>query len=145
MNVSTKITINGREYNSIDEMPPEVLAIYEQSMNMLADRNGNGIPDILEGGNVKISGGENFNVVSAVSRKFTVNGKTVERFEDLPAEVQQKFRDVGIPARPIAPQRARQFPAVTPTREGLSGMTLFLAFICAAAVTAGVAWLLLHR
>jgi hypothetical protein len=145
MNVSTRITINGREYNSVDEMPPDVLAIYEQSMSMLADRNGNGVPDILEGGNVKITGGENFKMNSAVNRKITVNGKSYERLEDLPAEVQQKFREAGIGALPTRAEPPRQFPAITPPREGFSGMTLFLAFICAAAVTAGIAWILLHR
>lgn len=150
MNVSTRITINGREYNSVDEMPPDVLAIYEQSMSMLADRDGNGVPDILEGGNVKITGGENFKMVSAVSRKITVNGKSYERFEDLPAELQQKLRDSGIGGRAAlsapAPinQTARQLPTMPAPQDGFSAMTLFLAFLAAAAVTAVIAWMLLH-
>ena len=96
MNVSTRITINGREYESVEEMPPDVLAIHEQSMSMLADRDGNGIPDIMERGNVKITGGEDFKMISAVNRKITVNGKTYKRFEDMPAEIQEKFRAIGI-------------------------------------------------
>ena len=43
------ITVNGRTYNSPDEMPPEVREQFEKAMSMLADRNNNGIPDVLEG------------------------------------------------------------------------------------------------
>jgi hypothetical protein len=151
MNVSTRITINGREYASVDEMPPDVLAIYQQSMSMLADRDGNGVPDILEGGNVKITGGENFKLISAVSRKITVNGKSYERFEDLPAELQQKLRDSGIGAQaaPSSPvqtnQTARQFRPMPAPQEGFSAMTLLIAFLAAVAVTSGIAWVLIHR
>jgi hypothetical protein len=151
VNVSKKITINGQQYNSIDEMPPEVRALYEQSMSILADRNGNGIPDIMEGGNVKITGGENFKMISAVSRKITVNGESYENFEDLPAEVKEKFREarirtqeaLGGPAPTTMPRR--QFPAVATPREGFSAMTLLFAFVAALAVTAVVAWVLVHR
>jgi hypothetical protein len=43
------ITVNGRTYSSVDEMPPDVREQYEKAMSLLADRNGNGIPDVLEG------------------------------------------------------------------------------------------------
>ena len=43
-----KIVVNGREYASPDEMPADVRASYERAMATLADKNGNGIPDILE-------------------------------------------------------------------------------------------------
>ena len=43
-----KIIVNGREYSSPDELPAEARAGYERAMSALADRNGNGIPDILE-------------------------------------------------------------------------------------------------
>ena len=150
VNVSTKITINGREYSSVDEMPPEVLAIYEKSMSMLADRDGNGIPDIMEGGNVKITGGANFKMVSAVSRKITVNGKNYNRFDDLPAEVQQKFREAGIAGQPGASdrppaqttRRQLQYPAAP--QEGFSALTLLIAFLAALAVTGVLAWMIFH-
>jgi hypothetical protein len=151
MNVSTRITINGREYNSVDEMPPDVLAIYEQSMSMLADRNGNGIPDIMEGGNVKITGGENFKMISAVSRKITVNGKSYERLEDLPADLQQRLRGNGIGAQTAlsAPvpdnQTAREIPPMIAPQEGFSPLILIVAFLAATAVTALIAWMLFAR
>ena len=45
---STKIIADGKSYNSIDELPPEVRAKYEQAMGAM-DANRNGIPDFVEG------------------------------------------------------------------------------------------------
>lgn len=45
---STKIIANGTEYNSLDELPPDIRAKYEQAMGTL-DANQNGMPDFLEG------------------------------------------------------------------------------------------------
>ena len=48
MSSSTKIIANGTEYNSLDELPPDIRAKYEQAMGSL-DTNRNGVPDFLEG------------------------------------------------------------------------------------------------
>ena len=45
---STKIIANGNEYSSLDELPPDVRAKYEQAMGTL-DSNRNGVPDFFEG------------------------------------------------------------------------------------------------
>ena len=45
---STKIIVDGAEYNSLDELPPEVRAKYEHALGSL-DENRNGVPDFLEG------------------------------------------------------------------------------------------------
>ncbi len=45
---STKFVVNGKEYNSLEELPPEARARYEQAMDAL-DANRNGLPDFLEG------------------------------------------------------------------------------------------------
>ena len=45
---STKIIANGNEYNSLDELPPDVRAKYEQAMEAL-DSNQNCVPDFFEG------------------------------------------------------------------------------------------------
>ena len=44
---SIKITINGKEYHSIEELPPEAREIYQKTIGRL-DKDGNGIPDFLE-------------------------------------------------------------------------------------------------
>jgi hypothetical protein len=48
MSSSTKIVANGTEYSSLDELPPDIRAKYEQAMGSL-DANRNGVPDFLEG------------------------------------------------------------------------------------------------
>jgi len=45
---TTKIIADGKEYNSLDELPPDIRAKYEQAMGSL-DSNRNGMPDFLEG------------------------------------------------------------------------------------------------
>jgi hypothetical protein len=44
----TKIVADGKAYNSLDELPPDVRAQYEQAMGTM-DANKNGIPDFVEG------------------------------------------------------------------------------------------------
>lgn len=44
-----KIVINGREYASADEMPPEIREVYERALALTADADANGVPDVLEG------------------------------------------------------------------------------------------------
>ena len=45
---ATKIVADGKVYNSLDELPPDVRAKYEQAMGAM-DANKNGIPDFVEG------------------------------------------------------------------------------------------------
>ncbi len=45
---STKIIADGKTYNSVDELPPDIRAKYEQAMGKL-DANRNGVPNVLEG------------------------------------------------------------------------------------------------
>lgn len=45
---SMKISIDGKEFNGIEDLPPEARAKYEKAMAKL-DANRNGIPDFVEG------------------------------------------------------------------------------------------------
>ncbi len=96
-----RIVIDGKTYNSVDEMPEDVRKQYEQAMsslkdqnenripdpfennNMLADKNGNGIPDILE----NMTGAP----IVGSTVKVVVNGKEVNSLEDLPPDVRAKY------------------------------------------------------
>src|SRR5215216_7409097 len=42
-----KILVDGKEFNSLDDLPPEARAKYEKAMSAL-DANRNGIPDFME-------------------------------------------------------------------------------------------------
>lgn len=48
MSSGMKFVVDGREYTSIADLPPEARAKYEQAMGIL-DKNMNGIPDFVEG------------------------------------------------------------------------------------------------
>ena len=64
----TTITVNGQTYNSVDEMPPDVRRQYEQVMSLMADRNNNGVPDIMEGGELpRVPPGGQNTVISHVT------------------------------------------------------------------------------
>jgi len=81
-----KITVNGVTYDSVEAMPPEVKRIYEQTMANfpeLADRDGDGIPDMVQGQGVSVR--------SVVRKKFIVNGTTYDDVKDLPAEARQAY------------------------------------------------------
>ncbi len=77
------ITFNGKTYNSPDEMPANERKAYDQMMGMFVDKNGNGIPDFLEGDLVQ-------NVLSAHSTKVNVSGMTIHNLNDLSPELRQK-------------------------------------------------------
>jgi len=47
--VTKKIVVGGKEYTSVEEMPPDVRALYEKAMSLLTDKDANGVPDILDG------------------------------------------------------------------------------------------------
>lgn len=77
-----KIMLNGKEFHSLDDLPPEARAKYEQAMSKL-DANHNGIPDVLE---------NNANTpIVKTSIKFHVNGKEVNSLDDLPPEARAKY------------------------------------------------------
>jgi hypothetical protein len=63
------IIIDGKQYDNLEAMPPKVRAAFQQAMGVLADRDGSGIPDILEvstAGTVQVltSGGEGMSELS---------------------------------------------------------------------------------
>lgn len=79
------IIFNGRTYNSIEEMPVSERQAYTQIASMLVDKDGNGIPDFLEGDVVK-------NVMTAFTSSVHINGQTYDGMNDLPPEVLAKVQ-----------------------------------------------------
>ncbi len=79
------IIFNGKTYNSAEEMPANERQAYEQVANMLVDKNGNGIPDFLEGDMVK-------NVMTAFTSSMNVNGQTYNNMDELPPDIRTKVQ-----------------------------------------------------
>jgi len=99
---SNIIVIDGKTYNSVDEMPPDVRAKYEQAMqslkdkgrnslpgqfeninNMLKDQDGNGIPDIFEGASST--------QISTTSTRIVINGKEYSSVDKLPPDARVRY------------------------------------------------------
>jgi hypothetical protein len=67
LTVKKKIIVNGQEYHSLDELPPDVKALYDQAM---------------------ASGTE-----KATMRRIVLNGRDVEDIDGLPPEARQMITD----------------------------------------------------
>ena len=97
------IVIDGKTYNGVEEMPPDVRQRYEAAMrslgdannnrildafeniNALADKDKDGLPDIVEN---LVAGQAAFN-----SMKIIVDGKEFTGIQDLPPEVRARYEE----------------------------------------------------
>ena len=101
--MSHHITINGRTYASLDEMPPEVRRQYESALQMLA-KNGGNLPPNAAGSDLNIStqsdpAHHTFKTVAKMSgSRVVVNGKEYSRWEDVPAAARAALQNAGIGA-----------------------------------------------
>jgi hypothetical protein len=78
------ISFNGKTYNSLEEMPADQRAAYEQVMAFMKDENNNGIPDMFEGDAIQ-------KMIGMASTQIIVNGQEVKSVESLPPEARAKF------------------------------------------------------
>jgi len=98
------IVIDGKTYKSVDEMPPDIRAKYEEAMRNL-DKDRNGMPDLLEGAKLfedknkdgipdALEGlarlkGSTPQVIS--SSKILVNGQMYDGLDQLPPEIRAQY------------------------------------------------------
>ena len=73
-NVKTKIKINGKEYNSPEEMPPDVRSLFEKAM---ANR-----------------GSSSANNQGNTNSKITFNGQTFNNVDEMPVDVRRIYESV---------------------------------------------------
>jgi hypothetical protein len=78
------IVFNGKSYRSLEEMPPEVREAYESVMQIMADQNQNGVPDLFEGR------------LGAKVQKVDIvfNGQAYEKLSELPPEAREKYQQM---------------------------------------------------
>ncbi len=79
------IIFNGKSYNNLEEMPEKERRAYEQMMGIFADKNGNGIPDFMEGDLV-----QKVMAVNSTHVDINANGQTYQNLDDLPPEVRER-------------------------------------------------------
>jgi hypothetical protein len=85
-----KLTVNGITYESVNDMPPEVRRVYDQTMAKLpelADRDGDGIPDIVQ------VEGRFPHGRTTVRRTIVVNGTSYADESAMPPDVRQIYDD----------------------------------------------------
>ncbi len=88
MNALNKITVNGKEYNSIEDVPKEFKVMFE-------DKNNNGIPDFVEGilaGTNDLKNAVHTSGDSSINANFTsffFNGQQYSDINQLPTEARQ--------------------------------------------------------
>lgn len=97
------IVIDGKTYNSVNEMPPDIRQKYEQAMRSLGDANKNQIPDVFETMNIfadKDKDGlpdvlENIasSHASVNTMKIIVDGKEFDGLEHLPPEARARYEE----------------------------------------------------
>jgi len=80
------IMFNGKTYNSVDDMPEVEKRAYIEMMDMFTDKNGNGIPDFLEGDMVK-------NVLRMHSIKMGAEDGVYHSIDELPPDLRLKVED----------------------------------------------------
>src|SRR5215470_10817720 len=96
-----RIVIDGKIYNSVDEMPADVRQRYEQALSSLKDQNGNGVPDILENNN-RLADNNSDGIpdiaenplgspIVKAALKIMMNGREFHSIDDLPPEVRAKY------------------------------------------------------
>ena len=95
------IVIDGKTYNGVEEMPPDIRQKYEAAMRSLGDANHNRIPDAFENMNVFADKDKNGvpdvveNLVAGQaavnSMKIIVDGKEFNSLEGLPPEARAKY------------------------------------------------------
>jgi hypothetical protein len=88
--MGTRIVVNGQEYSSVDEMPPDVRGVYDNMLAGLADMNRNGVPDFVE--QLGESGAQRGGDVTEIHHSsFTVNDVPVDDPSKLPPEIRRLY------------------------------------------------------
>jgi len=101
------IVIDGKTYKSVDEMPPDIRRLYEETMRNM-DKNQNGVPDVFESANPLADKNRDgipdiFNNMASMpssygsvasSTKIIVNGQEYDGPDQLPPEIRAKYQQV---------------------------------------------------
>lgn len=97
------IVIDGKTYNSVNDMPEDVRRLYEQAMHSFKDQDGNRIPDAIEGNNPTLFTDQNRNgipdsmenatgaSVATNTMKIVLDGKEFNSLDELPPDARARY------------------------------------------------------
>src|SRR5215471_3693089 len=80
--MESKITVNGVDYDRVEDMPADVREIYEKAMGQARPQ--------LPGLNLTLAEHHTTQHGGAVKQTFFVNGKTYDSEQDMPADVREQ-------------------------------------------------------
>ena len=137
--VSLKIVFNGKEYDSVDAMPPDVRKEYEVALETLRKSGGEEILSVLQR-DMGVTGAH----IKATFREIVVNGKKYDSVDAMPPDVRRTYEQAM--ARTKAPvvsaTRAIRPPPPPEDEPRGSGMWRIPFWIAVGAL--GAWWLLRH-
>lgn len=112
-----KITVNGTEYSSWDEVPEDARRLLMAS-GAFADSDHDGVPDFAEGGGAESLKSGRF--VSRVTKRITVGDKTYDSVDDVPPALRATLERAGlIQPGEAATDSARPAESTAPSGEVL--------------------------
>lgn len=117
MNTSTKISIAGKTYNSIDEVPPELRETYQQMLQVLGDKDGDGLPDIFQG-----------NIFNLNAEKIAKLKEVAQKLKASPLEVSTAFKHASQASSQVKAPLQAEDSRNTGTALFIMGV-IFVAFI----------------
>jgi len=137
--VSLKIVFNGKEYDSVDAMPPDVRKEYEVALETLRKSGGEEILSVLQR-DMGVTGAH----IKATFREIVVNGKKYDSVDAMPPDARRTYEQAM--ARTKAPvvsaTRAIRPPPPPEDEPRGSGMWRIPFWIAVGAL--GAWWLLRH-
>ncbi len=84
--MSLKIVFNGKEYDSVDQMPPDVRKEYEVALETLRKSGGEEILSVLQR-DMGVSGTH----IKATVHEIVVNGKKYDSVDAMPPDVRRVY------------------------------------------------------
>ncbi len=98
---NSRVIYNGREYASADDMPAEARSAYDRAMQqvskILADTDGDGVPDGLAG---RAPG----DVITFTQTDITFNGQTYSSIHEMPPDIRRIYEQM---LRNLTPSQSR--------------------------------------
>ena len=139
----TRITVDGRTYSSVEDMPPDVRRRYDAAVGrLLDDRDGNGVPDVFE--SETIDGADVTHVSTTTSEFYEINGRRYDRLDQVPPEFRktvERLHSQGAGTSGSSPNaRGGPFRRTPPSNSPpTSGLHIHLSWPAVACIAAGLA------
>jgi len=87
ISVKTKIRVNGQDYSSVEDMPPDIRQAYERAMATMPGARHSGLLDTLEKG-------IRANTQTVPNAKVIFNGQEYSSVDQMPANLRQLYQAV---------------------------------------------------